>query len=85
MKEFIDETSANEGTPINRANMMAIQGFVGSTITINKDGSVVEESDNGEVLTTRLKGNSIEEIFVGEKTIKKITTFGANTIYVEVS
>jgi hypothetical protein len=85
MKEFIDETSVENGTPINRANMMAVQGFVGGTITVNADGSIVEKMDNGETLTTRISGNTIEEIFVGQKTIKKTTQFNGNVIIVGVS
>ena len=31
MVEFVDKTSEQLGTPINRDNMMAIQGFIGMT------------------------------------------------------
>ncbi len=80
MKEFIDETIANEGTPINRANMMAIQGFVGKEIVFNDDDSIIETNSSGETLTTVFeKDGSITETFSGEKTIVKKTTFNEQT------
>ncbi len=77
MKEFIDKTMVVAGTPINRATMMAMQGFIASTTSFNDDGSIVETNANGETLTTIFNDDgSITEIFVGEKTITKTTTFG---------
>lgn len=81
MKEFIDETGIIDGTPINRANLMAIQGFIGKDIEFKKDGSIVETNSNGEKLTTVFSADgSITETFVGEKTITKKTTFSGNKI-----
>jgi hypothetical protein len=85
MIEFIDKTSEQSGTPINRKNMMAIQGFDGKTTTINKDGSITTTNSNGETLVTRLVGNGImTETFVGEKTIVKTITFDAYGNFTEV-
>lgn len=76
MIEFVDKTSEQSGTEINRANLMAIQGFIASNITFNDDGSITETNANGEILTTVFKTDgSIEQIFVGSKTITKTTTF----------
>jgi hypothetical protein len=76
MKDFIDNTAEGAGTPINRANMMAIQGFIGKEVVFNADGSITETNDNGETLTTVFNDDgSITETFVGEKTITKTIIF----------
>lgn len=76
MKEFIDKTIEQSGTPLNRATMMAIQGFSRSRIEFLNDGSVVETNENGETLTTSFgEDGSITETLVGEKTIIKTTSF----------
>ena len=84
MKEFIDKTSSQAGTPINRANLMAIQGFVAKTTKFNTDGSITETNGSGEKLTTVFGSNTITETFVGSKTIKKTTTFNADGSISEV-
>lgn len=86
MKEFIDKTSTIEGTKINRANLMAMQGFIGLTTVFKADGSIVETNADGHTLTTTFSddGNVITETFVGEKTITKTTTFKADGSVVEV-
>lgn len=89
MIEFIDKTSTVSGTPINRANLMAIQGFVAKTTTFNSDGSITETNGNGETLTTvfgknGLGENIINETFVGDKTIVKTTTFNSDGNITEV-
>lgn len=77
MKEFIDKTSSEKGTPLNRATMMAIQGFETKTTVFNDDGSIVETNSNGETKTTEfISDGSIVETFVGEKTIRKTTKIG---------
>lgn len=87
MIEFIDKTSTQRGTPINRANLMAIQGFVARTTVFNDDGSITETNSKGEKLTTSFNADgSITETFVGEKTIVKTTTFNSDgSISEEVS
>lgn len=85
MKEFIDKTTSVSGTPINRANLMAIQGFIAKTTVFNADGSIVETNGNGEKLTTVFNADgSIKETFVGTKTITKTTTFNADGSITEV-
>ena len=81
------------GTPINRSNLMALQGFVGVTIEFGKKGSVTdansitETNSQGEQLITTFNPNgTITEEFVGSKTITKTTTFKSNgTISVTIS
>lgn len=80
MIEFIDKTSTQSGTPINRANLMAIQGFIAKTTVFNSDGSITETNGKGETLTTSFGTNTITETFVGSKTIVKTTTFADESI-----
>ena len=81
MKEFIDKTATTSGTPINRANLMAIQGFIAKTTVFNADGSIKETNGNGETLTTVFNANgSITQTFKGTKTIVKTTTFNNGSI-----
>lgn len=76
MIDFVDKTSEQNGTPINRENLMAIQGFIAKEITFNNDGSITETNSNNETLTITFNSNgSIIETFTGNKTITKITNF----------
>lgn len=81
--EQVTITSADNattiGTPINRANLMALQGFVAKTTKFNSDGSITETNAKGEILTITFNANgSITEKFVGTKTIIKTTTFNSD-------
>lgn len=81
MIDFIDKTNEQDGTPINRENLMAMQGFIANNTIFNADGSITETNSKGEVLTTVFnEDGSITEIFMGEKTITKTTSFSGNTI-----
>jgi hypothetical protein len=67
MVDFIDKTSEQSGTPINRDNLMAIQGFIASNTVFNADGSITETNSKSEKLTTKFNSDgSITETFVGE-------------------
>lgn len=84
MKEFIDKTDQQNGTPINRDNLMAIQGFQSQTYSF-VGNSVIETNSNGETLTTVFNNDgSITQTFSGEKTITKTTTFNADGSISEV-
>jgi hypothetical protein len=84
MIDFIDKTPEKAGTPINRKNLMALQGFENLDIIFNDDGSIVEINELGHTKTTIFNNDgSIMETFVGEKTITKITTFNDKTIAIE--
>lgn len=84
MKDFVDKTANSRGTPVNRAAMMAIQGFDGKTIVFNADGSITETNTFGETKTIRFDDNRIIETFTGEKTITKTTYFDENGTITEV-
>ena len=86
MIEFIDKTTEQNGTPISRENLMAMQGFIANNAIFNADGSITETNSKGEVLTTVFnEDGSITEIFMGEKTITKTTSFSGNTNSEEIS
>ena len=83
--DFIDKTSEQSGTPANRKNFMAIQGFINNDMEFKNDGSIVETNENGETLTTTFnEDGSIVEVFVGEKTITKTTNFNEDGSVSEV-
>ena len=87
LKDFIDKTNEQNGTPINRENMMAVQGFENNNVDIveNEDGSttVTEVNNDNHILTVNVIENedgstTIVETFVGDKTITKTTTINAD-------
>lgn len=85
MIEFIDKTSEQSGTAINRRNLMAMQGFIAQNTIFNQDGSITETNEDGHTLTTTFnEDESITQIFVGEKTISKTTTFNSDGSITEV-
>lgn len=83
MIEWIDETAEQLGTEFSRENMMAMQGFVAQDTEFG-DGVITETNSKGEVKTTTFGDRSIEEKFVGEKTITKTTTFNSDGTITEV-
>lgn len=79
------DNATTVGTPINRANLMAMQGFTAKTTVFNSDGSITETNSSGHTLTTKFNADgSITETFVGEKTLVKTTTFNADGSITEV-
>lgn len=85
MIDYIDKTSEKSGTPLNRANLMGMQGFQGKTFRFGDDNSITETNSEGQTLTTTFNDDgSITEKFVGTKTITKTTTFGSDGIITEV-
>lgn len=81
MIEFIDETSESLGTDMNRANLMAMQGFIGTETIFNDDGTIEEKNSKNERLITEfLDDGTIRETFSGEKVIIKTTIFTSNGI-----
>lgn len=80
MVDFIDKTSEQDGTPLNRDNLMAMQGFVAKSTAFGTN-TITETNASGEKLTTTFNSDgSITEIFVGEKTITKKTSFTTTKI-----
>ena len=87
MIDFIDKTSEQNGTPINRENMMAVQGFIENNIDITtdiNDNYIITETNpksNHKLITTAVENTDgsmvITEVFEGEKTITKTITVNA--------
>lgn len=76
MVEFIDITPEREGTPLNRANLMAMQGFCSSTTVLNDDGSITTLYPKGVRLDVTFNyDGSVTSVLTGEKVITKKTTF----------
>ena len=76
MIDFIDKTSEQNGTPIDRKHLMAMQGFIGNNVVFNDDGSITVTNSEGQTNTIVFNDDgSITETFVGKKTITKTTTF----------
>lgn len=81
MVEFIDKSSQQKGTDINRVNMMAIQGFQSCSTVFSPNGEIVETNKDGHTLTTAFNDDgTITQRFVGEKTITKTTSFTENAV-----
>ena len=79
MIEAIDKTAEENGTNINRAFLMAMQGFQAQTTVFNSDGSITETNGLGQTKTTTFNADgTITETFVGEKPITKTTTFNSD-------
>lgn len=86
MIDFIDKTSEQNGTPINRENVMALQDFIAKKTTFNRDGSITETNSKNEKLITTFSNDdgSITETFVGEKIMTKTTIFNSDGSVSEV-
>lgn len=87
MIDFIDKTNDRPGTPLNRANLMALQGFQALTTTFTSDGKIIETDGHGSVLQTYFNpdGSIVESYSADEsKTISKITKFEADGSITEV-
>lgn len=84
--KYAPGTLTQEGTPINRRLLMAIQGFIGNNIVFNSDGSITETNADGDMRNTIFnKDGSITETFIsGSQSITKTTTFNADGSISEV-
>lgn len=81
------EDATVEGTPINRENLMAMQGFESNNVKIveNEYGkiTITEINNDNHTLTVSVVENedgttTITETFVGDKTITKTTMINAD-------
>jgi hypothetical protein len=76
--EMADQPT-NEGTPLNRYNLMAMQGFIASTTEFLDDGSIKETNSDGDILLTEfLEDGSIKSTFTPfsrQPIITKTTVF----------
>lgn len=79
MINWIDHIEGTvEGTPVNRKNLMDMQGFGNVTVTFNTDGSISEINENNEETKTIFNADgSITTRFSGANgmTIAQNTTF----------
>ena len=80
---WIDQTSTVQGTPVNRARLMGMQGFLALNGTIVKSGDTVTITENnadfGVVETVITKGTSVTMITkrfypAGESTYSRVLT-----------
>ena len=83
MIDFIDKTNEQDGTPINRENLMAVQGYQGENVTFGD--TITKTNDKGEVETITFSGDKIFKKFIGEKTINQTITFTNNGYKKELS
>ena len=74
MIDFIDTTSEQSGTPINRENLMGVQGYSAETVVFGNN-IIVKTNSKGEKETITFSDNQIIKKFVGEKTITQTITF----------
>jgi hypothetical protein len=81
------EDATVEGTPLNRKNMMAVQGFDNINVDIDEDenGNITVTEINGDnhTLTVNIIKNedgtvTVVETFVGEKNITRTSTINAD-------
>ena len=74
------DAPAEPGTAINRASLMAMQGFIGKKTVFNVDGSITETNQDGDTKVTVFNPDgSITETFTsGTMSITKTTTFNVD-------
>lgn len=85
MIDFIDKTSTQSGTLINRARLLGVQGFDSGTVVFNDDGSITETNSEGHTKTTVFNSDgSITETFVASSTVVKTTVFNEDGSISEV-
>ena len=76
MVDFLDKTGEQDGTPINRVNLMAMQGFQTASVRY-RNGEQIITYPNGHMLRSKIDGNTLTETFIGEKTITKTTNIAS--------
>lgn len=84
MKDFVDETEETAGTPLNRSNLMAVQGFISSDVQM-QENKIIETFSDGATLTTTFNSDgSITEVYEGQRVITKNTKIDGDLIITEV-
>ena len=71
------EEAEVEGTPLNRENMMAVQGYQFEDVVFSRNG-YTKTNDKNEIETVNFSVNQIVKQFVGEKTVTQTITFTEN-------
>ena len=75
------EDAIVEGTPINRENLMAIQGFIGNVISVDNNGNIIQTNSKNETkIITPLINGARKTIFEGAKIMTIKTSFDTNGI-----
>ena len=79
MIDFIDKTTEQAGTPINRENLMAVQGYQYENVNFGNN-NIIKTNSKGETETMTFSGNQITKTFVGVggKRITQTITFANN-------
>ena len=77
--EFADNPT-DEGTPINRDNIMAVQGLDGSLTIFNPDGTIDTTYSDGTIVkvTFNPDGTILETVTNNTQIINKKTNFNAD-------
>ena len=70
MIDFIDKTSEQNGTLINRENLMGMQGFISKEYSV-VGSAFLETNSKGETLVTAIYPDRYVITFSGDKTITK--------------
>ena len=65
MIDFIDKTTEQAGTPINRENLMGVQGYQNENVNFGNN-NITKTNSKGETETITFSGNQIIKTFVGE-------------------
>ena len=81
--DFIDKTSEQDGTPLNRENLMGIQGYQKETVVFGD--TIIKTNDKDETETITFTENQIIKQFVGKKNITQTITFTENGYTKELS
>ena len=84
MYDFIDKTSEQVGTKINRKALMAVQGYQDEVVVFNGN-TIIKTNANEHTETITFSDNTITKTFVGEKTITEKITFSENGYTKELS
>ena len=88
MVNWIDEKPGTvEGTPVNRKNLMDMQGFNNYALVISEDGNTITQTSEAGTLVTNINGSTITETFTGAdgKAITQTTTIDGLNIEGAVS
>jgi hypothetical protein len=83
MVDFKDKTSEENGTPLNRKNLMGVQGYVNETVSFGNQ--ITKTNADGQTETSTFEEGKIIKTFVGEKTITQTITFSENGYIKELS
>lgn len=85
MREFIDEIeNVEEGTDINRENLMAMQGYQKETVSFGLT-SITKTNAKEETETINFSDNKIIKRFSGKKIVTQTITFNENGYVKELS